>query len=188
MKIYKKQLLLKRFFCIISSCIFVIMLNFTVSADCSHSGGEATCTSMAVCEKCGATYGEKNPNKHIATEIRGYIAPSCNTNGYTGDVYCIICSEFVEHGSPIEINGEHLHINWKVTKPATVDEMGITESPCERCGMVLSQKIPKLTEDITSQTKQKKDNSVFFIILIAVCVIIGLSLWLYNKRRSLSKE
>ena len=31
----------------------------TVTIECEHSGGTATCTEQAVCEKCNEPYGEK---------------------------------------------------------------------------------------------------------------------------------
>ena len=31
---------------------------------CEHEGGTASCTAKAVCEKCGASWGEKNLNAH----------------------------------------------------------------------------------------------------------------------------
>ena len=36
-------------------------------ADCS--GGEATCTSLAVCETCGNSYGSVNPDNHTGTVV-----------------------------------------------------------------------------------------------------------------------
>lgn len=36
------------------------------SYSCSHTGGEATCSQLAVCEICGSQYGELNPDNHKA--------------------------------------------------------------------------------------------------------------------------
>ena len=43
---------------------------------CSHSGGRATCTAPAVCEKCGADYGATDPQNHTGTAewVRGALA------------------------------------------------------------------------------------------------------------------
>jgi hypothetical protein len=35
-----------------------------VAASEAHSGGEATCTTKAVCDLCGTEYGESAPNAH----------------------------------------------------------------------------------------------------------------------------
>ena len=37
---------------------------------CTHSGGTATCTAKAVCQVCGRSYGDLDPDNHInLTEI-----------------------------------------------------------------------------------------------------------------------
>ena len=36
---------------------------------CDHTGGEATCTTLAVCTTCGESYGELNPEKHEKEQI-----------------------------------------------------------------------------------------------------------------------
>ena len=32
--------------------------------DCTHTGGEATCTEKAICEACGTSYGEVDTTNH----------------------------------------------------------------------------------------------------------------------------
>ena len=34
---------------------------------CEHAGGLATCLSRAICDKCGALYGERDSKNHIGT-------------------------------------------------------------------------------------------------------------------------
>ena len=36
---------------------------------CTHSGGTATCTQQAVCEICGALYGDPDPGNHTPSEV-----------------------------------------------------------------------------------------------------------------------
>ncbi len=36
---------------------------------CSHSGGTATCTAIAICETCGLGYGELNSENHSGEEV-----------------------------------------------------------------------------------------------------------------------
>lgn len=38
----------------------------TCNYDCLHSGGTATCSTLATCEICNAGYGDYNPNNHTA--------------------------------------------------------------------------------------------------------------------------
>ena len=35
----------------------------------AHTGGEATCTALAICEVCGQSYGEKDMNNHTDTVV-----------------------------------------------------------------------------------------------------------------------
>ena len=39
--------------------------------ECSHTGGTATCTALAICDKCGEEYGEKNPENHNPATVWG---------------------------------------------------------------------------------------------------------------------
>lgn len=68
----------------------------------AHTGGTATCISPAVCEVCGASYGEKNPENHTGeTEVRGYIEAKTGVEGYSGDIYCADCGVLLEEGHTI---------------------------------------------------------------------------------------
>ena len=66
----------------------------------THTGGEATCCSYAICEMCGKVYGSLE--NHI-TEIKNKIYATCYEPGYTGDLVCTICNEVIEYGSSIPI-------------------------------------------------------------------------------------
>ena len=75
----------------------------------AHSGGEANCHAKAVCEVCGVEYGEFDANNHDGeTEIRDAVAASCDTDGYTGDTYCLGCGEKIADGEVIPATGEHV--------------------------------------------------------------------------------
>ena len=68
----------------------------------AHTGGTATCISPAVCEVCGASYGEKNPENHTGeTEVRGYIEAKTGVEGYSGDIYCADCGVLLKEGHTI---------------------------------------------------------------------------------------
>ncbi len=73
----------------------------------AHSGGTATCTKQAVCEICGASYGNVNNENHGQTEIRDQRKPTCAENGYTGDTYCGDCGEKIAVGEEILATGQH---------------------------------------------------------------------------------
>ena len=71
-----------------------------------HSGGEATCKDLAVCDHCGNPYGSLDPHNHKGeTEIRNKIEAGCTTPGYSGDIYCCDCGVKLSSGSVIGTTG-----------------------------------------------------------------------------------
>ena len=66
----------------------------TCNYDCLHSGGTATCSTLATCEICNAGYGDYNPNNHSST---GYWIQNKQTHAH----YYNCCSSYdvqsVEH-------------------------------------------------------------------------------------------
>ncbi len=66
----------------------------------AHTGTAATCKAGAKCSVCGEEYTEKS-SEHGKTVIRGYRAPTCNTEGFTGVTYCTVCSEVIDEGQSI---------------------------------------------------------------------------------------
>ena len=76
----------------------------------SHTGGEATCVSKAVCEVCGAEYGETNPANHKHTKLVGYRPATAAQAGYTGDLVCQDCSTVITAGKEIpKLSGGSIH-------------------------------------------------------------------------------
>ena len=77
------------------------------TTDCDkngHKGGKATCISKAICEVCGKTYGEVDPDNHTGnTEIRDKKDATTTEPGYTGDVYCSDCGAKLSEGTEIPI-------------------------------------------------------------------------------------
>ncbi len=47
-----------------------------------HNGGEATCESVALCEHCGASYGDLDPSNHV-TEEYSYVQSLADENQHT---------------------------------------------------------------------------------------------------------
>ena len=75
----------------------------------AHSGGTATCCDKAVCDVCGKEYGELDADNHAGgTEIRDAVAATEETEGYTGDKYCLGCGVLLEEGTVIE-KLDHTH-------------------------------------------------------------------------------
>ena len=74
-----------------------------------HTGGIANCSNPASCELCHTEYGEKNPEHHVGgEEVLGYKAATLDTPGYTGDIYCLGCSQVKAYGQEIPA-GEREH-------------------------------------------------------------------------------
>ena len=72
----------------------------------NHIGGTATCHTKAICEICRNGYGEFDETNHDGgTVIRDAVTVTCTENGYTGDIYCAGCDEFLERGNVIEADG-----------------------------------------------------------------------------------
>ncbi|MBO7519547.1 MAG: hypothetical protein J6T73_02110 [Clostridia bacterium] len=106
---------------------------FPLQSDCEHSGGTATCTAKAICEKCGEEYGELDPYNHAGgTEIRGAYSATCTNSGYTGDTYCSACGEKISTGGYINPTGNH---NYSLeTVDPTCFDVGYTRYTCSDCG------------------------------------------------------
>ena len=71
----------------------------------AHTGGTATCTEKAICDICGAEYGDYADHKN--TEIRNKVEATCSTEGYSGDRYCLDCGEKISTGYVIIPTGNH---------------------------------------------------------------------------------
>lgn len=67
-----------------------------------HTGGIATCSKKAICEKCGKEYGDCDTTRHLHTERRGVKEATLEEEGYTGDLVCTDCDAILEKGKTIE--------------------------------------------------------------------------------------
>ena len=100
-----------------------------------HSGGEATCVSKAICSVCKVEYGDFAPDNHVNTEIRGAVAATEETEGYTGDKWCLDCDHMIEEGTVVpKLNHTHAMVKTEA-KAATCEEDGNIEYyTCSKCG------------------------------------------------------
>ena len=117
-----------------------------------HTGGEASCTRLAICAECGESYGEYA--EHIPVSYPETL-PGCETMGSTGGTYCSEC--LVTMTEPVSVPptghtfanetycGEYTCMNCgaqktipheytSTTYPATCMEEGYTLSECIHCG------------------------------------------------------
>ena len=76
---------------IMKTLMFALMLLLVLVAvaacnrECEHTGGTATCTEQAICEKCGESYGE--PAGHTLVDVEA-LGATCTTDGYTAHKAC----------------------------------------------------------------------------------------------------
>ena len=109
----------------------------TTTGTSSHSGGTASCKAQAKCAKCGASYGELDPNTHVNFELRNEVKATETTQGYTGDKYCKDCGAFIEKGSyySAQCAGGCKDIEFVKGTPKTCTEDGtIDYYRCKKCG------------------------------------------------------
>lgn len=109
----------------------------TTTGTSSHNGGTASCKAQAKCAKCGASYGELDPNTHVNFEIRNEVKATETTQGYTGDKYCKDCGAFIEKGSyySAQCAGGCKDIELVKGTPKTCTEDGtIDYYRCKKCG------------------------------------------------------
>ena len=66
----------------------------TVAIQNAHSGGTATCTNKAVCEICGESYGELDPNHHANLKHIDAKAATKTSEGNIEYWYCSGCKKY----------------------------------------------------------------------------------------------
>ena len=87
------------------NCIEGDTLTFQIEGEFApheHTGGIATCSKKAICEKCGEEYGDYDTTRHLHTERRGVKEATQEEEGYTGDLYCVDCNIMLEKGKTID--------------------------------------------------------------------------------------
>ncbi|MBQ5328769.1 MAG: hypothetical protein J6J15_06285 [Oscillospiraceae bacterium] len=127
--------------------------NTEVDAE-AHAWDDGEITTVPTCMEEGVrTYICQNNTEHTKTEaveidennhtgvnhIEGYVAPTCGTEGYTGDTYCE-CGEKVADGEAIPATGEHVYENEKERVEPTCDEDGYVIMACG-CGVEAEKEI-----------------------------------------------
>lgn len=94
-----------------------------------HTGGTETptCTKGKTCEKCGAEYGEKDPNNHDLVH-HDAKAPSCTEIGWDAYETCSRC-DYTTYTEQPALN----HDYQAVTVAPTCEADGYTIFTCSRC-------------------------------------------------------
>ena len=70
----------------------------------SHAGGKATCGAKAVCEVCGAEYGNVDPDNHAALKAIAAVPATCTQDGREAYWHCDGCGkDFVDAAATQEV-------------------------------------------------------------------------------------
>ena len=100
---------------------------------------EATCIAEGLktveCSLCGLVKEnvvvEKDPAKHMNTEVKNKKDATCAEAGYSGDVVCNDCGAVVTAGSEVPATGNHDYE--KAVTASTCTETGFTTYTCKVC-------------------------------------------------------
>lgn len=82
----------------------------------------------------GGSTGDDTPAcQHSSTELRGFIAATCTSMGYSGDTYCKSCGVKISSGNTTPKAG-HSEGDWIIDKNPTYSETGSKHKVCTVCG------------------------------------------------------
>ena len=124
--------------------------NSIVYGDLSdHTGGTETptCTTGKTCEKCGAEYGEKDPNNHDLVH-HDAKAPSCTEIGWNAYEACSRCNYTTTYQELPALNHD---LEQHAAKAPTCTEIGWDAyEACSRfgCNYTTRKELPALNHDL----------------------------------------
>ena len=111
-----------------------------------HSGGTETptCTKGKTCEKCGAEYGEKDPNNHDLVH-HDAKAPSCTEIGWDAYDTCSRCNYTTYAELPAL---KHYLVYYKAKDPTCTEPGCDAYETCSRCDHTTYVERPALKHDL----------------------------------------
>lgn len=115
-----------------------------------HTGGTETptCTTGKTCEKCGAEYGEKDPNNHDLVH-HDAKAPSCTEIGWDAYDTCSRC----DYTTRKELPALNHDLEQHAAKAPTCTEIGWDAyETCSRCDYTTYAELPALNHDYQAVT------------------------------------
>ena len=113
-----------------------------------HTGGTETptCTKGKTCEKCGAEYGEKDPNNHDLVH-HDAKAPSCTEIGWDAYDTCSRC----DYTTRKELPALNHDLRQSVITAPTCTETGWAYVKCSRCDYYDTPVLPALKHDLSQR-------------------------------------
>ena len=112
-----------------------------------HTGGTQgpICTKGKICEKCGAEYGEKDPNNHDLVH-HDAKAPSCTEIGWNAYEACSRCNYTTTYQELPALNHD---LEQHAAKAPTCTEIGWDAyDTCSRCNYTTYAELPALNHDL----------------------------------------
>lgn len=110
----------------------------TTPASCTHEGEETR-----QCKNCQETESRTLAKTAHNTEIVGAKAPSCTTEGYTGDEVCKDCHATIKKGHKLDKTA-HQWSTWKTTTNPSYASEGEQTRQCSQCRQIETRKLNKL--------------------------------------------
>lgn len=110
----------------------------TTKPSCTTEGEETR-----QCKNCQETETRKLAKTAHNTEIVGAKAPSCTTEGYTGDEVCKHCNAVVKKGHKLDKTA-HQWSTWKTTTNPSYTSEGEQTRQCSQCHQTETRKLNKL--------------------------------------------
>ena len=115
--------------------------NITTEPSCTHEGEETR-----QCKNCQKTETKKLEKTAHVTELVGAKAPSCTSEGYTGNEVCKDCHAVVKKGHKLDKTA-HQWSTWKTTTPASCTHEGEETRQCSVCQETETRKLKKTDHD-----------------------------------------
>lgn len=115
--------------------------NITTEPSCTHEGEETR-----QCKNCQKTETKKLEKTAHVTELVGAKAPSCTSEGYTGNEVCKDCHAVVKKGHKLDKTA-HQWSTWKTTTPASCTHEGEETRQCSVCQETETRKLKKIDHD-----------------------------------------
>ena len=111
-----------------------------------HTGGTETptCTKGKTCEKCGAEYGEKDPNNHDLVH-HDAKAPSCTEIGWNAYEACSRCNYTTTYQELPALN--HALEQHEAQAPTCTEIGWDAYETCSRCDYTTRKELPALNHD-----------------------------------------
>lgn len=115
--------------------------NITTKPSCTTEGEETR-----QCKNCQKTETKKLEKTAHVTELVGAKAPSCTSEGYTGNEVCKDCHAVVKKGHKLDKTA-HQWSTWKTTTPADCTHEGEETRQCNVCQKTESRTLAKIDHD-----------------------------------------